>query len=95
VSGLRAVHVVVPARNEEQLIGRCLDALSDARTALRAERPTLEVRVTVVLEDVAAELGGLLDVAAGDDFVLTLPTQLRSELVDDVVAGGHIGPPFR
>lgn len=53
MSGLRAVHVVVPARNEEQLIGRCLDALSDARTALRAERPTLEVRVTVVLDGCA------------------------------------------
>lgn len=50
MSAVRVVHVVVPARDEEQLIGRCLDALAEARTALRAELPTLDVRITVVLD---------------------------------------------
>lgn len=50
MSALDAVHVVVPARNEELLVGRCLDALSRSRAALLAERPDLDVRVTVVLD---------------------------------------------
>jgi glycosyltransferase involved in cell wall biosynthesis len=50
VSGLEVVHVVVPARNEELLIGRCLAAVSASRTALLAARPGLQVRTTVVLD---------------------------------------------
>ena len=50
MSTVDVVHVVVPARNEELLIGRCLDALSRSRAALLAERPDLDVRVTVVLD---------------------------------------------
>jgi glycosyltransferase involved in cell wall biosynthesis len=50
VTAVDAVHVVVPARNEEVLIGGCLDALSRSRAALLVERPGLQVRITVVLD---------------------------------------------
>jgi hypothetical protein len=50
MSGLHAVHVVIPARDEEQLVGRCLDALSLSREALAVARPELDVRITVVLD---------------------------------------------
>lgn len=49
-SQLQAVHVVVPARDEERLIGRCLESLSTARNQLRAARPRLGVWITVVLD---------------------------------------------
>jgi glycosyltransferase involved in cell wall biosynthesis len=50
MSRLDAVHVVVPARDEERLIGRCLESLSTARGELGAGRPDLSVRITVVLD---------------------------------------------
>ncbi len=50
MSGLDAIHVVVPARDEERLIGRCLESLAGARDALRVARPGLDVRITVVLD---------------------------------------------
>ena len=46
----RVVHVVIPARDEEQLLPRCLESVEQARQALRAERPDLLVDVTVVLD---------------------------------------------
>lgn len=49
-SRLDVVHVVVPARDEESLIGRCLDSLSAARAELGAARPRLGVRITVALD---------------------------------------------
>jgi len=45
-----AVHVVIPARDEEQLLPRCLVSVEQARVALRAARPDLLVDVTVVLD---------------------------------------------
>jgi cellulose synthase/poly-beta-1,6-N-acetylglucosamine synthase-like glycosyltransferase len=47
---IRAVHVVVPARDEERLLPRCLASLEVARVALAALRPDLAVDVTVVLD---------------------------------------------
>ena len=44
------VLVVVPARNEERLLPRCLQALQDAADRLAAERPGVAVRVVVVLD---------------------------------------------
>lgn len=50
MSRVHAIHVVVPARDEERLIGRCLESLSTAREAVREARPDLVVGVTVVLD---------------------------------------------
>ena len=47
---LTEVLVVVPARNEERLLPRCLQALQDAADRLAAERPGVAVRVVVVLD---------------------------------------------
>ena len=44
------VHVVVPARDEERLLPRCLDGLHRAVDAVRSVHATLEVRVSVVLD---------------------------------------------
>lgn len=53
------VGVVVPAANEQDLVGGCLDALADARTHLQLHHPGVRVRVVVVLDsctDATAEL---------------------------------------
>lgn len=47
---IRAVHVVIPARDEEQLLPRCLVSVEQARDALRASRPDLLIDITVVLD---------------------------------------------
>ncbi|WP_421742410.1 glycosyltransferase [Cellulomonas sp.] len=44
------VVVVVPARDEEQLVGRCLGSLQSARQAARAVRPDLTVDLVLVLD---------------------------------------------
>lgn len=45
-----SVRVIVPARNEERLIGRCLTALDAAVARLVDERPGASVRTVVVLD---------------------------------------------
>lgn len=47
---IRAVHVVVPARDEAELLPRCLASVGRARRVLRASRPDLLLDVTVVLD---------------------------------------------
>ncbi|MEO7447670.1 MAG: glycosyltransferase [Humibacillus sp.] len=42
--------IVVPARDEEAVIGRCLDSLSVAQERLRERRPDVAVEVVVVLD---------------------------------------------
>ncbi|MFC8500849.1 glycosyltransferase [Pedococcus sp. NPDC057267] len=44
------VVVVVPARDEEELLPACLDSVDAARTALGRRRPDVEVVVVVVLD---------------------------------------------
>jgi glycosyltransferase involved in cell wall biosynthesis len=44
------IDVVVPAHDEEELIGTCLAALSGSRDRLRATRPDVEVGIVVVLD---------------------------------------------
>lgn len=73
-----AVHVVVPARNEELLIGRCLDALAGSRAALLAERPDVRVRVTVVLD-------GCVDRTAA---VVSRATDVDTVQVTELTPGG-------
>jgi glycosyltransferase involved in cell wall biosynthesis len=65
MSRLDAVHVVVPARDEEGLIGRCLESLSAARGELRAGRPDLSVRITVVLDRCIDGTAEIVERAAG------------------------------
>jgi glycosyltransferase involved in cell wall biosynthesis len=65
MSRLDAVHVVVPARDEERLIGRCLESLATARGELRAERPGLSVRITVVLDRCVDRTAEIVRQAAG------------------------------
>lgn len=58
---IRAVQVVVPARDEERLLPRCLESLEVACAELRRSRPGLRVDVTVVLDrcvDRSAEVVG-------------------------------------
>lgn len=43
--------VVVPVKDEEELLPRCLDALAVAVETVRSERPSLRVVVVVVLDD--------------------------------------------
>lgn len=45
-----AVMVVVPAHNEEQLLGRCLDSVVAAGRVLSTARPEIKVRTVVVLD---------------------------------------------
>ena len=47
---IRAVHVVVPARDEAELLPRCLESVERARCLLRTCRPDLFIDVTVVLD---------------------------------------------
>ncbi len=44
------VAVVIPARNEQQRLGRCLEAVAAARRELIEFRPQVSVQVTVVLD---------------------------------------------
>lgn len=48
---LRRIDAVVPAHDEEELIGPCLDALLVARAAALRRRPELQVGIVVVLDD--------------------------------------------
>lgn len=50
VHGIEQVAVVVPAHNEEQLLGRALTALGTAADRLAAVRPGVGVEVVVVLD---------------------------------------------
>ena len=49
-TGIDRVHVVVPARNEEQLLPRCLDSIAVAVSLLRDRQPQIAVSVCVVLD---------------------------------------------
>ncbi|TWE10216.1 glycosyltransferase [Rudaeicoccus suwonensis] len=47
---VRLLHVVVPARDEEALIERCLQSVQSSRLHLRATAAEIAVRTTVVLD---------------------------------------------
>ncbi|MDQ6752908.1 MAG: glycosyltransferase [Actinomycetota bacterium] len=50
---LRQLAVVIPARNEEQLLPRCLASVREAIAALACRRPDLLAGITVVLDRTA------------------------------------------
>jgi len=54
------VVVVVPAADEQDRIGACLDALCVARGALAVARPRLGVRMVVVLDDCTDATGAVV-----------------------------------
>lgn len=49
-AGVRRIGVVVPAHDEQALIGRCLRAVTRSAALARREHPELEVLVVVVLD---------------------------------------------
>ena len=57
---LRRVAVVVPARDEEELLPACLDSIDAARAALWSRRPDVEVVVVVVLDRCADGTAGVV-----------------------------------
>ncbi|MDF8263619.1 glycosyltransferase [Luteipulveratus flavus] len=67
MSGLDAMCVVVPARDEELLIGRCLTGLARARRVLAAVRPETEVHVMVVLDRCSDGTADIVAAAPGVD----------------------------
>ena len=66
---IEAVAVVVPARNEERLLPRCLDALGGALSRLSVERPDVLAVAVVVLDSCTDRTR---QVAADRSFVTTL-----------------------
>jgi hypothetical protein len=50
VTPVRALAVVVPARDEERLLPACLDSIEASAAALRRARPDVPVRIFVVLD---------------------------------------------
>ena len=56
---IRAFAVVVPARNEHALIGRCLDALLAARERARTSAPAVSMRLIVVADACTDETAAL------------------------------------
>lgn len=62
---IRAVHVVVPVRDEELVLGGCLGAVAISVGRARVRRPDLIVQVTVVLDrcrDASAAIARACDV---------------------------------
>ena len=53
------VHVVVPAHDEEQLLGACLASVATATARLVADRPGVVVRTTVVLDRCTDQTGAV------------------------------------
>lgn len=88
-----AVVVVVPARNEEESLPRCLAALGVAGRALAAAYPTVDLTVTVVLDsctDSSAEvvLGYPFAQPLDVDFASVGPAR-RAGIADAVERAGH------
>ena len=50
LTGVERVVVVVPVRNEERLLGRCLATVQHAADRVRAARPPVRVDVVVALD---------------------------------------------
>lgn len=72
---LCAVVVVVPARDEAELVGRCLDALVAARARLAAVRPEVAVRLVVACDSCT---DGTADEALAREGVAVVELDARS-----------------
>ena len=92
LDAVRRVTVVVPARNEERLIGRCLRGLDGARRRLGRRRPDVEVEVVVVL-DAGTDRTADIVTHHGDVTLLTVEAACvgaaRQAGIRHVLEGGH------
>lgn len=68
LTGVERVVVVVPVRNEERLLGRCLATVQHAAASVRAARPLVRVDVVVAL-DGCTDGSARIAAAAGVDVV--------------------------
>jgi glycosyltransferase involved in cell wall biosynthesis len=68
LTGVERVVVVVPVRNEERLLGRCLATVQHAAARARAARPPVQVDVVVAL-DRCTDGSARIAAAAGADVV--------------------------
>lgn len=78
--GLRHLGVLVPARDEERLLGRCLRALAVSARALTSQQPHVTVSVVVVLDgcrDGSAREAAAVDWPADLDRPYVLETEPR------------------
>jgi cellulose synthase/poly-beta-1,6-N-acetylglucosamine synthase-like glycosyltransferase len=71
MTGPDAVAVVVPARDEEELLPRCLDALEVAVARLHDARPDVALRVLVVLDACTDSSPAVVGARAGATAVVT------------------------
>jgi glycosyltransferase involved in cell wall biosynthesis len=68
---LRAIAVVIPARDESELIGACIDSVEAAAAKLRAET-SLSVHITVVADGCSDDTASIAS-ASRSTFVLPTP----------------------
>jgi glycosyltransferase involved in cell wall biosynthesis len=68
---IRRVAVVVPAANEERLIGKCLSSISVARRHLYRSRANIQVRIVVALDD-CGDSTAAIAAASGDVQLVTI-----------------------
>lgn len=68
---IRRVAVVVPAANEERLIGKCLSSISVARRHLHRSRADIRVRIVVALDD-CGDSTAAIAAASGDVQLVTI-----------------------
>lgn len=80
---LRRIDAVVPAHDEEELIGACLEALLVARAAVLRRRPGLQVGIVVVLDDCRDDTARIVgERSAGSD-----PAGVVTVVVDERSVG--------
>ncbi len=88
---IRALDVVVPARNEEALVGECLRALLAARAALWVAEPAVRCRVIVALDSCTDATADVVARFAPDVEALTLAVgnvgRSRSAAADIALCG--------
>ena len=90
---LGLVGVLVPVRDEERLLGRCLLALGAAARALASERPDLRARVVVVLDgclDDSEAVARRTPWPAGLDRPVVLPTPPRGVGAARAAGAAHL-----
>lgn len=68
---IRRVAVVVPAANEERLIGKCLSSIGAARTHLYRSRSNIQVRIVVALDN-CGDSTAAIAAAFGDVQLVTI-----------------------
>jgi glycosyltransferase involved in cell wall biosynthesis len=92
-----AICAVVPAHNEEALIGRCVDALVGAARRARARRPDVHIRIVIVADACTDETTHIVSGTPGVD-VISLHARsvgaARAEGVDFALAAFQHDPDF-